>query len=140
MALGLYIADYPEQALLSCVMQGWCPNLVPSHFSQNVSNIHLFLKCTAPQSDPNKTEGVIHRCQAHTELLVHEFELGLLWDGWGIVGDVVVRLSISRFVFVFVCFTYHLQVSCLFFKMLLMPLCQLPYLQSLTLSHTAIHE
>ena len=34
--------------------------------------------------------GVTHRCQEHTELLVHELKLGLLWDGWGIVGDVVV--------------------------------------------------
>lgn len=23
--LGPYIADYPEQVLLSCVVQGWCP-------------------------------------------------------------------------------------------------------------------
>jgi len=23
--LGLYIADYPEQVLLACVVQGWCP-------------------------------------------------------------------------------------------------------------------
>ena len=23
--LGLYIADYPEQSLLTCTMQGWCP-------------------------------------------------------------------------------------------------------------------
>ena len=23
--LGLYIADYPEQSLLTCTVQGWCP-------------------------------------------------------------------------------------------------------------------
>lgn len=23
--LGLYIADYPKQALLACIVQGWCP-------------------------------------------------------------------------------------------------------------------
>jgi hypothetical protein len=23
--IGAYIADYPEQALLACVVQGWCP-------------------------------------------------------------------------------------------------------------------
>jgi hypothetical protein len=23
--LGPYIADYPEQTLLTCVVQGWCP-------------------------------------------------------------------------------------------------------------------
>jgi hypothetical protein len=26
--LGPYIADYPEQALLACVVQGWCPKYV----------------------------------------------------------------------------------------------------------------
>ncbi len=26
--LGPYIADYPEQALLACIMQGWCPRYV----------------------------------------------------------------------------------------------------------------
>ncbi|KIM75719.1 hypothetical protein PILCRDRAFT_13365 [Piloderma croceum F 1598] len=69
--LGPYIADYPKQALLLCIVQGWCP------------------KCTAPQFDLNQTEGVTRRCQDHTELLVHELELGVLWDGWGIVGDIV---------------------------------------------------
>ena len=27
--LGPYIADYPEQCLLSCVVQGWCPKYKP---------------------------------------------------------------------------------------------------------------
>jgi len=60
-----------------------------------VSLIHLFLRCTAPAVDLNKTEGVTRRCQDHTELLVRKFELGLLWDGWGVVGDVVVRFLLS---------------------------------------------
>ena len=30
--LGPYIADYPEQALLACIVQGWCPRLVGSQF------------------------------------------------------------------------------------------------------------
>ena len=29
-SLGPYIADYPEQALLTCVVQGWCPQYVAS--------------------------------------------------------------------------------------------------------------
>ncbi|KAF8508678.1 hypothetical protein BU17DRAFT_77929 [Hysterangium stoloniferum] len=69
--LGPYIANYPEQALLACIVQGWCP------------------KCTAPQNNLNQTEGITLRCQEHTELLVCEFESGLLWDGWGVVGDIV---------------------------------------------------
>ncbi|KAF8509710.1 hypothetical protein BU17DRAFT_77813 [Hysterangium stoloniferum] len=60
--LGPCIADYPEQALLACIVQGWCP------------------KCTAPQNNLNQMEGITLRCQEHTELLVH---------GWGVVGDIV---------------------------------------------------
>lgn len=26
--LGPYIADYPEQVLLACIVQGWCPRCV----------------------------------------------------------------------------------------------------------------
>lgn len=26
--LGPYIADYPEQALLACIVQGWCPRCI----------------------------------------------------------------------------------------------------------------
>ena len=85
--LSPYIANYPEQALLSCVVPKVRPrSFKPSHF------LILFLRCTAPQLNLNQTEGVTCRCQDHTELLVRELELGVLWDGWGIVGDVVVRL------------------------------------------------
>ena len=27
-SIGPYIADYPEQALLTCIVQGWCPRYV----------------------------------------------------------------------------------------------------------------
>ncbi|KZT23682.1 hypothetical protein NEOLEDRAFT_1069109, partial [Neolentinus lepideus HHB14362 ss-1] len=64
--LGTYIADYPEQALLACIVQGWCPK------GQLESN----LPC-------------IRRCYEHTEALVESLSLGVLWDEYGIVGDVV---------------------------------------------------
>ena len=32
--LGPYIADYPEQALLACIVQGWCPRYVQYHIPQ----------------------------------------------------------------------------------------------------------
>ncbi|KAI9452139.1 hypothetical protein BJY52DRAFT_1205778 [Lactarius psammicola] len=54
--LGPYIADYPEQALLACIVQGWCH---------------------------------VRRSQEHSELLVKEFELGMLWDEYRLVGDVI---------------------------------------------------
>jgi len=70
--LGPYFADYLEQALLACTVQGWCPI------------------CTAPSSDKHG-----RRSKAHTETLVEEFELGMLWDEYGLVGDIVVRLFFS---------------------------------------------
>ncbi|KAH9023764.1 hypothetical protein EDB85DRAFT_1870528, partial [Lactarius pseudohatsudake] len=77
--LGPYIADYPEQALLACVVQGWCA------------------RCTAPANDLDSGQQTleptqrkpVQRSQAHTEILVEEFELGVLWDEYGLVGDIV---------------------------------------------------
>ena len=40
----------------------------------------------------------MRRSQAHTELLVEEFELGVLWDEYGLVGDVVVCIHSSTFI------------------------------------------
>lgn len=37
--LGPYIADYPEQVLLACVVQGWCAKCV--HYSQSISPAKL---------------------------------------------------------------------------------------------------
>lgn len=72
-----------------------------SSFFQSILLSHWFLRCTAPQFDLNQTEGVTRRCQDHTKLLVRELELGVLWDGWGIVGDIVVRLLLPLFSFSF---------------------------------------
>ncbi|KAG6808287.1 hypothetical protein H0H92_004641 [Tricholoma furcatifolium] len=68
--LGPYIADYPEQALLACIVQNWCP------------------KCTAP---PNDLDGPIktRRTHEHTAKLMEQCSMKELWDNYGIVGDLV---------------------------------------------------
>jgi len=38
--------------------------------------------------DPNSPE--LRRCRKHTEAIVQALELGVLWDEYGLVGDVVV--------------------------------------------------
>ena len=50
-----------------------------------------FFRCTAPANDLNSGH---HVCcsQMHTELLVNAFELGVLWDEYRLVGDVVVSI------------------------------------------------
>ena len=54
---------------------------------------YLSFRCTALASDLDSGHHV-RRSQAHTELLVEEFELGCLWDEYGLVGDIVVRSSV----------------------------------------------
>ncbi|KAI0246259.1 hypothetical protein BJV78DRAFT_1277264 [Lactifluus subvellereus] len=68
--LGPYIADYPEQALLACIVQGWCP------------------KCTAPADHLDSAEAGRHS-HLHTDALLSVYSLKILWEDYGIVGDVV---------------------------------------------------
>ncbi|KAL7278386.1 LOW QUALITY PROTEIN: hypothetical protein ACG7TL_008366 [Trametes sanguinea] len=68
--IGPYIADYPEQALLACIVQGWCA------------------KCLMERDGLENGVG-LGRCRDHTEHLVREFELGQLWNEYGLVGDIV---------------------------------------------------
>ncbi|KAI9453314.1 hypothetical protein BJY52DRAFT_1205512 [Lactarius psammicola] len=71
--LGPYIADYPEQALLACIVQNWCP------------------KCTAAPDNLDGTTGAIPRTHVHTNVLVNSggVDLRELWDDYGIVGDLI---------------------------------------------------
>jgi hypothetical protein len=98
--IGSYSADYPEQALLCCIVQGWCPKFVfISHFSPSCL---CLTRCTARHSDLDNSfaRNVLRSCE-HTEMLVKEFELGDLWDDYGLVGDIIVRfshMSLSRIV------------------------------------------
>ncbi|TBU21633.1 hypothetical protein BD311DRAFT_782809 [Dichomitus squalens] len=66
---GPYIADYPEQALLACIVQGWCP------------------KCDAHR-DHLDGEGV-QRSHSVTDPLLDALSLRALWDDYGIVGDLL---------------------------------------------------
>ena len=77
-----------------------CKVCIPS------DEIHLltsFFRCTAPANGLDAHHHVRHS-QAHTELLVKAFELGTLWDEYGLVGDIIVcvllpRLSKSNIIF-----------------------------------------
>ncbi|KAF9489865.1 hypothetical protein BDN71DRAFT_1400860 [Pleurotus eryngii] len=68
-SLGPYIADYPEQALLACIVSGWCP------------------KCTA-LNDHLDLPGDRRFCE-HTAALQEACTLRELWDNYGIVGDLI---------------------------------------------------
>ncbi|KAF7370237.1 hypothetical protein MSAN_00654500 [Mycena sanguinolenta] len=67
--LGPYIADYPEQVLLACVVQGWCP------------------RCTASSTDLDGLGS--RRSQLHTEALFEALDHGQMWDDYGIIPGVL---------------------------------------------------
>ena len=56
-----------------------------------------YFRCTTPANDLDGRQHV-HHSQAHTELLVQEFELGMLWDKYGLVGGIIVRILYISFV------------------------------------------
>ncbi|KAJ7219449.1 hypothetical protein GGX14DRAFT_533211 [Mycena pura] len=71
--LGPYIADYPEQVWLAGIVQNWCP------------------KCEAHPDhlDDGSAENARLRSRTKTEALITRFDPGILWDDYGIRGDVV---------------------------------------------------
>jgi hypothetical protein len=95
--LGPYIADYPEQVLLTCIVQGWCARYVFRPFS--IPCLYHFSRCTAKRTDLDGESG--RRSREHTELLVNEFELGTLWDEYGLVGDIIVHMVLTIYLYHF---------------------------------------
>ncbi|KAG1810404.1 uncharacterized protein HD556DRAFT_1428451 [Suillus plorans] len=69
--LGPYIADYPEQILLSGVVQNWCP------------------RCLGHGKDLDGSQPCLHRCEAHTELLIEQLTYKQAWDEYGIIADLI---------------------------------------------------
>ena len=52
------------------------------------------------------------RSREHTELLVNELELGVLWDEYGLVGDIVVSKTASESVdYMLTCIFSHLRMT-----------------------------
>ncbi|KAI0075240.1 hypothetical protein K474DRAFT_1685420 [Panus rudis PR-1116 ss-1] len=69
---GPYIADYPEQVLLTLVVQGWCP------------------RCLAPHHDLDGERCGLRRSREHRAYLLQgEFSPRVIWDDYGYVSDVV---------------------------------------------------
>ncbi|KAF5328289.1 hypothetical protein D9758_018165 [Tetrapyrgos nigripes] len=75
--LASYIADYPEQVLLSGIVSGWCA------------------KCTALSSNLDGSNAS-RRCRQHTAAIFQELKdlnlndfNSLLWDNWGIDASLI---------------------------------------------------
>ncbi|KAG1737731.1 hypothetical protein EDB19DRAFT_1895740 [Suillus lakei] len=74
-SLGPYIADYPEQLVLGCVVQNWCAKQV----------IHL---CFAYPDNLDSGEGGL-RSREVVDTLCDEVDSRVLWEEWGVISDVV---------------------------------------------------
>ncbi|KAG1848763.1 hypothetical protein DFJ58DRAFT_717042 [Suillus subalutaceus] len=65
-----YIADYPEQSALACVIYNWCAKCFA--FANNLDGLDCGL-----------------RRRETTDALCEEFDYGMLWEEWGIISDLV---------------------------------------------------
>jgi hypothetical protein len=90
--LGPYIADYPEQALLACVVQNWCPKYFFYFTANKYRTLTIpFKRCTAPHDNLDGDIGGPHS-HAHTDALLSSGTITLreVWDSYGIVGELLV--------------------------------------------------
>jgi hypothetical protein len=95
-SLAAYIADYPEQVLLTCIVQGWCPKYVLLSFSKQArTNLLRDHRCMADHED---LDGVGEaRSQSHREQVLEDHALDDVWDMFGIVGDLkVCSVTVKR--------------------------------------------
>jgi hypothetical protein len=53
--------------------------------------MNCITRCTASAKNLDGGDAT-RRCREHTDLLVEELELGILWDEYGLVGDIVVGI------------------------------------------------
>ncbi|KAI0073283.1 hypothetical protein K474DRAFT_1722024, partial [Panus rudis PR-1116 ss-1] len=65
--IGPYIADYPEQVLVACVVQNWCPTCLDH-------------RTNLGSEDPPQH----FRSRVHTEALLKKFNSNQLWDDYGV--------------------------------------------------------
>jgi hypothetical protein len=70
-AFGSYIADYLEQILLACIVQGWCA------------------RCRAPPKSLDDVQYQQQRSKLITEALISTQDVPTLWSEHGIISDVV---------------------------------------------------
>lgn len=90
-SLGPYIADYPEQVLLSGIVSGWCPKLV-NYISNAPVFCSVYPRCTAHSQDLDGDSSP--RSREWTELMCSSFSSARVWDEYGIVAHVTVSHTV----------------------------------------------
>ncbi|THH07768.1 hypothetical protein EW146_g9212 [Bondarzewia mesenterica] len=69
--IGPYIADYPKQVMLACIVSGWCP------------------RCTAHCDNFDGGGGGGKHSHGLTELLMEAYDDKELWDNHGVIPDIL---------------------------------------------------
>ncbi|KAE9384731.1 hypothetical protein BT96DRAFT_1095978 [Gymnopus androsaceus JB14] len=75
--LGPYIADYPEQVLLTAIVQNWCPKCFAK-----TNDLDGDLEGSDPMQKHARTRDM-------TEFMIRIWDPGVLWDEWGMRADFV---------------------------------------------------
>lgn len=95
--LGPYIADYPEQVLLTGIVSGWCPKCVAIFLRYLNGLIEHPNRCLAKNKDLDHGDHPERTC-AFNNILSETFGATTLHEEFGIHGDTVVRSSTSYIV------------------------------------------
>ena len=96
--IGPYISDYPEQCLISGIVQGWYLRyIIRAHcvhqlWIRDLIRVWCFRCLVAPAKtfDDKNNKTITPRCLAHTQLLLEVLEPAEAWEEYGLVGDVIV--------------------------------------------------
>jgi hypothetical protein len=89
--IGPYIADYPEQAMLACVVQGWCPMYESVLCSWIIILLtHILGSCYANARDIDGDPDALERSKDHRIALQDYLTVRRLWDDYGIGSEVIV--------------------------------------------------
>jgi hypothetical protein len=89
----------------------------------------IIFRCRAPSDKLDNDENVYERrSRAHTDFLCTNCEMGVLYDNYGIVGDIVVRILCFYIISIFS--NYNLSLSQMNFRVLtctklLRPICSI---------------
>ena len=91
--IGPYIADYPEQVLLACVVQNWCPKWVLFVAAFHKPFTFTLYRCQGHKADLDGDLSKLPRTRNFTEEVVEHCTVSELWDDFGIVSDVIVSIQ-----------------------------------------------
>jgi hypothetical protein len=88
-SLGPYIVDYLGQVWLAGIVQGWCPKYV--HYSDKTGLVLILFRCKAkPKNLDGNFKNERHHRHERTDFIMRQFDLGVVWDTYGIRSDIVV--------------------------------------------------